>query len=259
VWRVDLRGQGDSVRLAGGGEDYTLEDLALTDVGATVRAVLARTVTGKDRVDVIGASLGGTLMFAHAVLEPAHRFGAMVSMGGPVRWVSIHPILRALFAWPALVGRVQVRGTRKMAERALPLLVRRAPWLLSIYMNPALTDTSAAREMVRTVEDPNRRVNRQIAEWIRDRDLVLRGTNISEGLRRLAQPLLCLLAHGDGIVPRDTAAFPFHQVASRDKALLEVGSREVALAHADLFVSNEAHARVFRPLADWLVLPHDAP
>src|SRR5215217_590996 len=33
VWRADLRGQGKSISI-GGGPDYHLEDLALTDLGA---------------------------------------------------------------------------------------------------------------------------------------------------------------------------------------------------------------------------------
>jgi pimeloyl-ACP methyl ester carboxylesterase len=251
VWRVDLRGQGES-RSVGGGDDYRLEDLALIDVGVAVDALLARTRTGAQRVDVIGASLGATLMFTHAVLNPRHRFGALISMGGPVRWVRVHPAIRLAFGWPALAGAVRFRGTRRLAEVALPLLVRHAPWVLSIYLNPSLTDTSAARELVRTVEDPNRFINREISHWIRDRDLVVRGRNISEGLREITRPLLCVVATGDGIVPHETATFPFHQVASPVKAVLEVGDRDMAVAHADLFISNEAHARVFHPLATWL-------
>jgi pimeloyl-ACP methyl ester carboxylesterase len=251
VWRVDLRGQGAS-RSVGGGDQYGLEDLAVTDLGATMAAVLARTRTGAAKVDVLGASLGGTLMFAHAVLNPAHAFGTLVAIGSPVRWVEIHPLLKLMFASPAVAGWVRLRGTRRMAERALPLLARHAPWILSIYMNAEITDTRAAGEMVKTVEDPNRHVNRQIAHWIHDKDLVLRGVNVSEGLGALTAPLLCVSAWGDGIVPRRTAEFPYLAVGSTAKKLLEVGTSELAMAHADLFISREAQVRVFEPIAAWL-------
>jgi hypothetical protein len=171
--------------------------------------------------------------------------GSMVAMGSPVRWVRIHPILRAAFSWPMLVGAIPVKGTRRFAELALPHLVRRLPWLLSIYLNPSITDTDAAREMVKTVEDPNRHINREIARWIRDRDLVLRGINVSEALPQMKNPLLCVVANGDGIVPRATAEFPYARIGATSKRLLEVGSEAVSMAHADMFVSNEAHARVF--------------
>ncbi len=171
VWRVDLRGQGGS-RSTGGGDDYQLEDLALTDLGAAVRAVLDGTRTGASRVDILGASLGGTIMFAHAVLNPSHAFGALVALGSPVRWVDIHPLLELAFSSPALAGMVRLRGTRRLAELALPFLAKRAPWVLShLHEQPRSPTPARPREMVRTVEDPNRHVNRQIAHWIRDKDL----------------------------------------------------------------------------------------
>lgn len=251
VWRVDLRAQGAS-RSVGGGDQYGLEDLAMTDLAVALRAALERSRTGASRADLIGASLGGTIMFIHAVLAREPAIGSLVAMGSPVRWVDVHAAIKIAFAWPTLVGLVRFKGTRELARLALPQLARRAPWLLSVYMNPELTDTSAAAEMVRTVEDPNRHVNKEIARWIRDKDLTLRGVNISEGLRAVRAPLLCVGALGDGIVPRRTAAFPYFAVGSQDKQLLEVGTAELAMAHADLFISNQSEGRVFEPMARWL-------
>jgi pimeloyl-ACP methyl ester carboxylesterase len=249
VWRADLRAQGKSVSV-GGGDSFSLEDLAVTDLGAAVTAVLARSRTGADRVDIIGASLGGTIVFLHAALQRDNRLGSIVAMGSPVRWVDIHPAIKIAFSIPALVGLVRLRGTRRLAGLALPHLARRLPSVLSIYMNASITDVSA--EMVKTVEDPNRHINREIAYWIRDKDLIVRGKNLSEAIRDLQNPLLCVLARGDGIVPRRTAEFPYLAAGSRVKRLLEVGTTERAMAHADLFVSNGAQEGVFAPIAAWL-------
>lgn len=249
VWRADLRGQGKSTS-APGGDSFGLEDLAVTDLDAAITAALARSRTGADRVDVIGASLGGTIVFLHAALQRDNRLGSIVVMGSPVRWVDIHPAIKLAFSVPALVGLIPVRGTRKLAGFALPHLARRLPSVLSIYMNAGITDVSA--EMVKTVEDPNRHVNRQIAHWIRAKDLIVRGLNLSEAIRDLQNPLLCVLASGDGIVPRRTAEFPYLAAGSKVKRLLEVGTRERAMAHADLFVSNGAQEGVFAPIAAFL-------
>lgn len=252
VWRVDLRAQGESVSV-GGGDNYGLDDLAVTDLGAAIDAALAHTRTvGHNHADIIGCSLGGTFMFIHAALTPHHRIGSMVAIGSPVRWVRVHPIIRGAFAWPMLIGLVRLRGTRRLAEFLLPRMVRHVPWLLSVYLNPSITDTEAARELVKTIEDPNRHVNREIARWVRKKDLILRGTNISESLKKVTQPFLCVLANGDGIVPRETAEFSYHAVQSNSKKLLEVGTATISLAHADLFISNEAQKLVFSPLAEWL-------
>lgn len=251
VWRVDLRGQGRS-RATFGTDSYGLEDLALVDLPKSIDAALERTRTEASRADVIGASLGGSLMLAHAALCPEHRMGALVAMGSPVRWRKVHPLLRIASSAPVLLGLIPIRGTRKIFEWVMPHVVRRVPWLLSAYINPDVTDLDAAREMVKTVEDPNRHVNRQIARWIQDGDLILGGRNVAERLPQVRAPLLCVLASNDGIVPRETALFPWEVVSSTVKTILEVGSQELAIAHADLFVSNAAHERVFTPIAAWL-------
>ncbi|MCU0656335.1 MAG: alpha/beta fold hydrolase [Polyangiaceae bacterium] len=251
VWRADLREQGDT-QWDGGSSNFSLEDLALTDVGVVIDKVLSETRTGAERADIIGCSLGGALMFLHAALQPAHRMATLVSMGSPVRWERVHPLIKVAFSSPRLVGMIRVRGTRKIAELALPVLAKRTPWLLSVYMNPEITDVSAARELVRTVEDPNRHINRQMAEWIQRRDLIVRGVNLSEAIGALDNPFLCVVANGDGVVPRETAAYPFYKLRSPKKKLLEVGTDTIAMAHADLFISREAHQRVFAPLAAWL-------
>ncbi|MFO0756530.1 MAG: alpha/beta fold hydrolase [Byssovorax sp.] len=254
VWRVDLRAQGRSVSI-GGGENFSLADLALTDLGAAVRAALERSRTGADKADMIGASLGGTMMLIHAAVQRQNHLGSLVAMGSPLRWIEVHPVIKLAFSVPALVGLVKLRGTRKLAGVALPHLVRRTPWLLSVYMNAEVTDVGAAAEMVKTVEDPNRHVNREIAQWIRDRDLLVNGVNVSEAVRAVTNPLLCVLASNDGIVPRRTAEFPYTAAASPVKKLIEVGDRGWAMAHADMFVSNESQARVFDPIATWLAAP----
>jgi pimeloyl-ACP methyl ester carboxylesterase len=254
VWRADLRAHGES-RCTGGEAGYGLDDLALHDLGAVLDCILAETHARADRVDVIGASMGGTLMFAHAALNPAHRIGAMVSIGSPVRWVKAHPLLRLACISPALVGLIPAHNNRQIAEALLPRVVRHAPWLLRSYMNPEITDTSAAGEMLKVVEKTCCRINREIAAWVRNRDLVLRGVNVSERLPDMMQPLLCVVANNDGLVPRETAEFPYRRVGSRSKRLLEVGTGDMAMGHADLFLSRESHGRVFDPIARWLMDP----
>lgn len=251
VWRVDLRAQGQSQR-RGGTDLYGLEHFA-SDLGVAIDAALAHTSTRARQVSVIGCSLGGTIALSHMALDAQHRVGALVSMGGPVRWVAIHPLLRAAFASPTLVGLVPIRGTRTLARTFLPHVLRFAPSLLSMYINPEHIDVAAIDQLTQTVEDPNRYVNRQIAEWIADKDLILRGTNLSAAVRKLDVPLLCVVANGDGIVPRETAEYVYHQAGSADRTLLEVGSKAVRLAHADMFVSGHAEALVFEPVRSWLL------
>ena len=252
VWSVDLRGQGRSVR-EHGTEQYGLGELAVDDRACAIAHVRRSTRTGRDEVDLIGCSLGAALTFAHLACVPDAPVHTVVSMGGLVTWVKIHSVLRAAFWSPWLVGRVRVRDTRKLAGRALPALVRFAPKLLSLYLNADSTDTSNAATMIQTVEDPNPYVNRDIARWIRRRELVVRGVNVSKSMRAMKYPLMVVVANDDGVVPPETSRDIFTAVGSTDKELLEVGDATSRIAHADLFLSTGAQDRIFAPVADFLL------
>ncbi len=251
VWSVDLRAQGRSRRTLDTGGSFGLDALALVDVPAAVERVLARSTTGAARVDLVGCSLGAAIMFGYAVHTPDAPIGSLVSFGGPLRWERVHPLVSVAFASPRLAGAIPFRGTRALAKALVPVLSK-VPSVLGIYMNPASSDLSRLDEMVQTVEDPVPRINREIAEWIGRRDLILRGRNVTEGVASLAHPLLCVVALDDGIVPPDTARSPYHTSRAEVRELLEVGGGALPIAHADLFLANDAHDAVFDPLARWL-------
>lgn len=250
VWAVDLRGQGRA-RRDGGTMRYGLSDLVLKDVFAAVHGVLGKTALSSGRVDLIGCSLGGTMVLAYVACVQDHRVGRLVNMGGPVRWVRIHPMIEVAFRSPALVGKIPLRGIRRLARLVLPAL-KRVPWLLSMYIHPAIVDLSKSDKLIQTVENPNRHVNREIGEWLKGRDLVIGNVNVSERVRTMQVPLLTVVANADGIVPRESVLWPHLNTASRRRDVLEVGTHAIPMAHADMFVSRHAPQMVFTPLADWL-------
>jgi len=251
VWSFDMRGQGRAVR-DGGTDRYDLADLS-DDVAVAVRHVLAHTETGAKEVDLIGCSLGASLMFGYIARTPNAPARCLVNVGGLVTWVKIHPALRAAFFSSRLVGAVRLRHTRKLAGLALPTLARYAPRVLSVYMNTTSTDVSQASTMVQTVEDPNPHVNRNIARWIAERELTMRGTNVSQALASMHHPFLCIVANDDGIVPPETARAPYDAIGSDDKELLAVGDPSFPMAHADLFLSTGCQEKVFEKLATFLL------
>jgi len=254
VWTADLRGQGDSRRV-GARRTFGMGELALDDLPAALRHIRAQ--SGHDRLDLMGCSLGGSLVYAYlAHHADDHGVGAVVSIGGPLRWTDVHPALRLAFSSPTLAGLVPIKGTRALARRALPLL-RRAPDLLSIYMNAAQVDLSHADKLVETVDDPVRHINRQVARWVKQGDLVVRDVNVTTALEALgragqAPPVLAVLANRDGIVPAGTARSVQDALGPRLVTLLPVGDSEHWYAHADLFVSNDAARTVFSPIERWL-------
>lgn len=255
VWVANLRGQGLSRRRSPEAPTPSLRRYAETDLRAAIDAVLRETETRADRVDVLGASLGGSIAYAHMALERRHRIGSVVAIGSPLRWLDVSALLRLPFRSPRLASLVRVNNTRRLAELALPIATR-IPVLLSLYLNAANVDLKAAPEMIRTVEDPHPRVNSDIAKWLGASDMVLRGVNVTEALRACREPLLLVVANKDGIVPEATALSARDAWGGDDVSVLKVGDRERWYAHADLFVGHEARDQVFDPVARWLCERH---
>lgn len=251
VWSVNLRGQGGSKSI-GGSRKYGFRELALVDLPCIIDTVLAETRTEHTQVDVIGCSLGATITYSYLAHHANdHRIGSMANIGGPLRWNQVHPLIRTAFVYPKLASIVPVRGTKKLARAALPI-ARKVPRALSIYMNAKISDLSQADALVQTVDNPNSYLNYQIACWVKNKDLVVNGLNISHALKRMEQiPMLCLAGNKDGIVPPETALSAVSVLGEDRVEKLIVGDHTHQFSHADLFISRLSQDRVFRPVADW--------
>lgn len=250
VFCAELRGQGDA-RATTGHRRFGLWDVGVTDLATVLEALPRYSALAPGPVDAIGCSLGATYVFMQAAWNPDHRLARLVNLGGPLRWDTAHPFVRALAQLP--LGFPALRGTRTLAGLALPLAAR-IPGLLDIYLNPRLCDLDRPQSLIHTVDDPVARINLEIARWIRQRDLVLEGRNLTEDLGRVRTPLLTIVANADGIVPPEVVRSAEAAIGTpaSDRHAILAGDERSRMAHADLFISRLAERAVFEPLADWL-------
>ncbi|MDP8223813.1 MAG: alpha/beta fold hydrolase [Candidatus Lernaella stagnicola] len=251
VWTMNLRGQ-DFTFSENGGRLYGIRDVARVDLPAILGHIVETTQSRRRTIDILGCSLGGTYVFAYAVLNKPNPLGNIVALGAPLRWEKVHPALRLAFCSPELLGKINMRGTRLLCRIALPLAAK-IPGLLHIYLHPEIVDISQAGELVKTIEDPNPLLNREIAEWVGRKDLLIDGINISEAFREITNPLLCIQANADGVVPMATAFSALELASSTVKDTLIAGTDEIPMAHADMYISRYAQDLVFQPLAEWLL------
>ena len=246
-WAVELRGQGDGRR--GGRGPVRLADQALVDLPLALEHIRER--SGYPRVHAVGCSLGGALLYTLLAHRREAPVGRLVAVASPLRWEARHPLVRAFGTAGPLLGRLPLRGARPAARLALPLLARRCPRLLSIYLTAEKLDLRCTGELVRTVENPRAHINRQLAAWIRARDLVVDGLDVRRALAEVRNPLLLITASADGVVPPATAQTVLGAIGGETRHL-HVGGPGDPWAHVDLFVGAGARQRVFRPVADWL-------
>jgi pimeloyl-ACP methyl ester carboxylesterase len=254
VWTANLRGQGGSKK-EGGSLKYGFSELGLVDFPVVRDLVLEQTQTDKDTLHAIGCSLGASVLYGYlSHHQKDHRFASLVAIGGPLRWDKVHPLVKIAFKSPKLAALVPIRGTRTLARAFLPVL-KKMPWLLSIYMNADQIDLSEADELVKTVDNPNPYLNVQLAKWINNRDLIVDGVNVTEALAHIENlPILCILANSDGIVPAEAAKSVCSIATGSCADVLEVGGDgDDWYAHADLFISERAQETVFEPMSQWLL------
>lgn len=167
--------------------------------------------------------------------------------------------MRLLFGSPAVARWLPTRGIRQMAKMALPL----APYVRAVtdlYMNIDRIDFSEADQLLKTVDNPSTKLNVEVAEWIRQRDLTVAGRNVTDWMGDIEVPILCVVANNDLIVPEESV-LSIREAYDAERAdeqidVLHVGADpEVSdewYAHADLFLGESAEHDVFRPMADWL-------
>ncbi|HHH29556.1 MAG TPA: alpha/beta fold hydrolase, partial [Polyangiaceae bacterium] len=232
VWALDLRGQGHSKPERPRYGESSLVNYATVDLPAAIDRVLGATRTTARTLTLIGCSLGGSIGYGYLALGSRPRVSEMIAMGAPLVWNEIHPLIKVAFSSPTVAGAFRLSGTRALVKTAFPIL-ERVPSLLALYMNPATIHTQRMSEMAQTVEDPEPSVNRDIAIWMRDRDLRMRGVNVTEAMRRQTMPLLVVVSNQDGIVPERTAIAAADVWGGQDVEILRVGDERNWYAHAN--------------------------
>jgi len=245
-WSVELRGLGRNK--GGDRRQIGLSERALVDLPTAIQHVRER--TGAERVHLVGCSLGGSIVYGMLANSPEEAVGKVISIGGPLWWKDPPTVVRAFSLLGPVLGRLPMRGTRQLARSAVPVLTRFAPSLLRLYINPQNVDLSQPDELVKTVENPAPRINRQLAAWIRHGRLRIGGLDIVLGVDRVKNPLLLVTGSGDGIAPVSACA-PVLEAWGGPTEHLHVDGQH-PWSHGDLFIGHEAEQKVFEPMAAFL-------
>ncbi|MCX7945092.1 MAG: alpha/beta fold hydrolase [Deltaproteobacteria bacterium] len=251
VWMVNFRQMGrskcyDDMRY----ERYSLYDIAKYDLYSTVSFIKEVTSSKRRDIHFLSCSLGASIGFIYFAFFGEEDIRSFTNLGGPLRWIRIHPFIRTLFYSSTILKNIKIKRARELAKRLLPL-IGKTP-ILSIYLHSEHIDMSKADEFVETVENPNRFINAEIAQWMKQKDLIYEGKNITHEFNKFSKPLLCLIANADGIVPPETVRFPLYIASSKIKDEMIIGNETIKFAHADLYISRYAQKMFFEPFSEWL-------
>lgn len=273
VFLPDMRGSGASHRkgpagvinqwfiretlaLEIGDSDWNVDDEIRYDVPAILDYVQEH--TGHDRVNWVGHSLGGMLMFAYLETSPeAWRIANFVGMGSTITQYT-YPQTPMLRANRAIRGLLRVISTGRMSR---PMMFGRPPGLEKVdrfYYTAANVDKSTVdRFYGYTLENPGRGALKQLDPYLEFGRFLSadRSFDYSANLDRVQTPLLMIAGEGDVMSDIPSTYLTFNAVSSPDKSLLRFGRMHGHVddyGHCDLVWSRHAPREIFPRVIDWL-------
>jgi lysosomal acid lipase/cholesteryl ester hydrolase len=272
VYLFDVRGSGENAQLGRldrinkrrrqtflmeyGERSWTVDDLVWFDMPAILNYV--KRETGQDRVNWIGHSLGGMLVFPYLELSPnPERIDNFVGMGSTIiqaktpQWdmLRANEGLRALtlVASPGRLGR--------------PLTYVKLPGMELIdrfyYSNENVDPLTISRFYGYTLEDTGAGALRQLAPYLRYGHMLSadRRLDYAERLGEITTPTLLIAGEGDIMSDIPSTELTFLGLGSTDKTLMRFGKSNGHVAdygHCDLVWSRYAQKEIFPPLINWL-------
>lgn len=272
VFVVDMRGSGASRRVGPigrlnsglrqsflieiGNRRWTMDDEAFQDVPAILDYVQAE--TGCDRLNWVGHSLGGMLMFPYLEMTPEpQRIATFVTMGAPAILVSA-PETAMLRANRNLRGLMWTMSTSRISR---PLMVYRPPGLDRIdrfYYSAENVDRGTINRFYGfTLEDPGPGALAQLDHYLEHGRLVSADRKVDYAglLPKVRVPTLFITGESDVLAPMASNIATYEALGSTDKTLLRFGTvngHQGEYGHCDLVWSRHAPDEIFPAIAEWL-------
>ena len=273
VFIVDMRGSGASHRvgLPGrinkvlrqtpfrevGARDWTVDDEAKYDVPAILEYV--RNETGSSRINWVGHSLGGMLMFPFLEFSPeAGRIANFVDMGGVAIVVDTPDIREMRNASKGLRILSMGLSTGRLGR---PMMYGRLPGLEKIdrfyYTASNVDKRTVSRFYGYTLEDPGAGAMEQLDPYLWTGHMLSadRSVDYASALDRITTPILMVAGEGDIMADVPSTLLTFGGLGSADKTVMRFGRLDGQIAdygHCDLVWSRNAPSEVFPPVIGWL-------
>jgi polyhydroxyalkanoate synthase subunit PhaC len=256
VWLVTLR-SGRSDRRLREWNKVKFGLMARYDLPLAVEHV--RRETRAERLDLVGFSMGGMLLYAAlgrgVPCEHIRRVAIVGSPGivwPPLRWLRRFPLATRVFA-PGL----PLRFLARMFAFATDWLPK---WLGRAIYNPDNCAPGSARwAMVNLIEDVPSTQATDFTRWaLHTGDVVLEGERILDALARVPCPALFIAGAADRLAPPHTvrAAFEMWGEESGAPKKLVVLSKQNGFphdyGHGDLAIGRDVVRDVFVPVRDFL-------
>ncbi|WP_078128256.1 alpha/beta hydrolase [Leptospira alexanderi] len=262
VWLLDLRGRRDagypSLFFGDKTFSYGTDDYIQYDADAAIKHVLNS--TGKDKVNWIGHSMGGMIIYSRIGSLGEKRIVNFVAIGSSAildspssalkRWVSLSWLANVLPVVPSETW-IGIEGAT-----GIPFLPQK--FLKEVFWHEPNIDSSILSGVKTTSINPGTK-----KEVLQFQDLVESGElrsldrkiSYSNGLKNIKIPTLLIAGRRDKIGTTYSLRYAYDTISSEDKTLFIVSranNHSEDYGHMDLIVGKNADKDVFIPLVAWL-------
>lgn len=264
AWVLELRGSGlsrDSNGRRGIGR-VTFDDYVERDIPAAIQTVLRE--TGRSRLQWVGHSMGGMLLYAYLSTREDRAIAAAVTVASPVDFTVLARTARHLLRLRPLL-RLRWVPLGLMIRGLLPLLRLSHKAMLDMgLVSSNFTGAEIAELLVNVIEGFGPAgVLEQFGDWVEDGTYVSRDGRRSYGtLAHLHCPLLVVQPSLDFVAPPASVRPAVDLAPATDKTYRLFGKQsgdDRDYGHGDILLSDAARRNVFPVIADWLVKHLPAP
>jgi pimeloyl-ACP methyl ester carboxylesterase len=247
--------------------NWTVDDHATFDVPAIIDYV--KKTTGSSRVNWVGHSMGGMLMYAYLPLgEQQENVNAFVAVGSPPVFPSpLNDVLEIFKKHPEIIKISNLAVARKASSFVEGMAGGDVPTHVNalFYSRPNMDRAVIQRIFFEATEDIAPGVLNQILESVRRGSFVSADgkRDYAEGIRKIRTPTLFIMGPLDNMAPPESVRYAYDNIAAREKALRLFGTingYSANYGHSDLILGKSARKDVYPYIVNWLdkyPLPRD--
>lgn len=260
VWLLDLRGRPDagSPSLFFGERTYSqnFDDYAKSDVDAAIKFVQEK--TGKDKVNWIGHSMGGMVIYARAGSMGEDRIASLVTFGSPFQFHNPSKDLKKLNGFRGMTKILPNLPASTAANFSSYVYVPGVSdfFLNLFYYSKNMTSDEEKKLQRLSVSSEGKGVLNQFSDTIEKGEIYSsdKKTSYTANLKNITIPSLLIAGRRDHLGSPYIVRHVYDSISSKDKTMLVAGRGEgysEDYGHVDLVMGSNSK-ELYYPVANWL-------
>lgn len=260
VWLMDLRGRNEAAETGYwfGKHTYTynIDAYIEHDLDTALKFVLQQ--TGAQKVNYIGHSMGGIIMYARLGVHNENRVANLVTIASPMSFLPYNEWTFKLYRMRGAMVILPVLPIRPGAFVASFFPEALYSPFANAFYNPENTDERVKAQLLRkSVNNISKNEIKQFIHMTENGGLYSADgkSNYREALKNISLPVYLLAGRRDELADPAVVRDVYERLGSKDKTF-EVFSRADGLAddygHTDLVFGKEAHKEIHPKIMEWL-------